>query len=268
MDFIKIIPYLLFFAFFSACGQQVSGNGQSGYSTYGNYNGQQLPGQNNTTIGPGDGYVDENNGSDNAQTPVVGDAHISGPRAGNQEIEDEIGSDDDDDREEEDESADDEGDEEEEEAEEPGDPNEDIEFSNEWHDWEMEVLRLTNVVRARGANCGGTQMPPVGPVEPHDILRKAAYLHSKDMADNNYFNHNSQDGRTPFQRIRDAGWTGSQMQGENIAAGQRSPQQAVDGWEASPGHCRNMMRESFNYLGVGYSPGGSYGHYWTQNFSQ
>jgi uncharacterized protein YkwD len=48
-------------------------------------------------------------------------------------------------------------------------------------------------------------------------LSTAAYLHSKDMAENNYFSHTSLDGRTFDQRIVAAGYTNWTALGENIA---------------------------------------------------
>ena len=44
------------------------------------------------------------------------------------------------------------------------------------------------------------------------------------------------------------------------------PAAAVNGWLDSDGHCANIMNANFEELGVGYYPGGMYGHYWTQKF--
>ena len=59
-----------------------------------------------------------------------------------------------------------------------------------------------------------------------------------------------------------------QAAGENIAAGQTTPQEVVDGWMQSPGHCSNIMSPSFTEIGVGYvlAPQGQLPHYWTQTF--
>ena len=88
------------------------------------------------------------------------------------------------------------------------------------------------------------------------------------MATNNYFSHTSQDGRTFDERIWDAGYSGSTPLGENIAAGQSTPQSVVNGWMSSSGHCKNIMKAGFEDIGVGYafSGGSTYGHYWTQDF--
>jgi uncharacterized protein YkwD len=56
--------------------------------------------------------------------------------------------------------------------------------------------------------------------------------------------------------------------GENIAGGQQTPQEVVDAWLRSPGHCRNIMGD-FTHLGVSYvnRPGTTYVNYWTQVFA-
>lgn len=85
------------------------------------------------------------------------------------------------------------------------------------------------------------------------------------MAARNYFSHTSQDGRTVAQRVTATGYVWRTV-GENITAGQATPESVVGGWLKSEGHCRNVMNPGFKELGVGYAQGGSYGHYWVQNF--
>jgi uncharacterized protein YkwD len=68
-----------------------------------------------------------------------------------------------------------------------------------------------------------------------------------------------------------AGYVGRTW-GENIAKGQQTPEQVVQGWMDSDGHCSNIMNAGFNLIGVGYFAGmGSNPRfnselYWTQNF--
>ena len=86
-----------------------------------------------------------------------------------------------------------------------------------------------------------------------------------------YFDHTNKAGQSPFQRMQAAGYFGSAM-GENIAMGQRSPAEVVNGWLDSDGHCSNIMNSMFTQLGVGYYLGGSgfFGQSieWTQNFGR
>ena len=133
--------------------------------------------------------------------------------------------------------------------------------------FEEDVFDLVNDRRAAGAMCGSTSYGPTAALAMNTKLRNAARGHSEDMAANNYFSHTSLDGRTFDQRIHDAGYTASGTLGENIAAGQPSPQSVVNSWMGSPGHCRNIMDPAFRAIGVGYAyeAGSTYRHYWTMS---
>lgn len=123
---------------------------------------------------------------------------------------------------------------------------------------EAQVLRLVNTQRA-SAGCG--------PLQSSAVLVGVARAHSKDMAVHGYFDHNSQDGRTPFDRMRAAGYRGGLM-GENIAAGQPTAAAVMDAWMHSPGHRANILNCGFKAIGIGVfrlatSP---FHVYWTQDF--
>ncbi|MDP4118054.1 MAG: CAP domain-containing protein [Bacillota bacterium] len=96
-------------------------------------------------------------------------------------------------------------------------------------------------------------------------LEAVAYLHSEDMAKNNYFSHTSLAGQSPFDRLKDAGITYSIAE-ENIAAGQKTPQEVMDSWMNSEGHRANILNADVTEMGIGIYEGGSYGIYWTQMF--
>jgi hypothetical protein len=138
----------------------------------------------------------------------------------------------------------------------------------EWIAWELEVLALVNQARSQGGNCGAQgNFGPSGPLTIDPALTCASRVHSKDMADNNFFSHTNLMGQDPGYRIGQAGYNGGGW-GENIAAGYGSPQEAVQGWLDSDGHCANMLNPGFQDTGIGYAygPNSSYGHYWTQTF--
>jgi uncharacterized protein YkwD len=141
-----------------------------------------------------------------------------------------------------------------------------------WASFEEEVLRLTNEARAMGADCGtGGSFGPAEPLTMNPTLRCAARLHSADMGEQGFFAHEGLDGRTPFDRMADAGYVGRTM-GENIAKGQQSPAEVVAGWMDSDGHCSNIMNPSFTEIGIGYWEGPADNQFfngnklWTQNF--
>lgn len=133
---------------------------------------------------------------------------------------------------------------------------------------EESVVKLVNEIRVSGATCGNIYKPPVEPLVWNDQLAKAASEHSTDMANKNYFSHDSQDGRTFATRITNAGYTPYRTVGENIAAGYDTPASVVAGWMSSTGHCNNIMNSSFKDTGVGfaYNSSSDFGTYWTQNF--
>jgi uncharacterized protein YkwD len=130
---------------------------------------------------------------------------------------------------------------------------------------EEEIVVLVNQYRAQGANCGGDEMPPVGPLTMDPNLQCAARVHSMDMADRDFFDHDNPDGDGPSERMEAAGYDGRGW-GENIAAGRETAEETMEQWMDSPGHCSNIMTEGFTLIGVGYYPGGEYGHLWTQTF--
>lgn len=141
-----------------------------------------------------------------------------------------------------------------------------------WSQYEEEVLLLTNEARAKGHNCdseGNFGPAPALTMEAH--LRCAARLHSQYMADTSDFNHTqTSTGLDPFERMMDAGYS-FLAAGENIAVGQMSPQEVVDGWLDSDGHCSNIMSKDFTQIGIGYDEGPFMGFeapYWTQNFGR
>lgn len=129
------------------------------------------------------------------------------------------------------------------------------------------ILQQINTARTAGRVCGTEILPPVAAMRWNDVLFSAAARHSQDMATRNYFSHTSPEGVTFWQRISMEGYTGWGA-GENIAAGQGSPQEAVAGWLASPGHCANLMNRDFTEMGAGYAlhRNGDLSIYWTQVF--
>ncbi|MFD9735023.1 CAP domain-containing protein [Umezawaea sp. NPDC059074] len=120
---------------------------------------------------------------------------------------------------------------------------------------EAKVLEITNQERAT-AGCA--------PLTADDRLAASARGHSQDMANQNYFDHVSKDGRTFVDRIKAAGFPNPGA--ENIAAGQPTPEAVMKGWMESPGHRANILNCGLKFLGVGVAKGGSFGIYWTQNF--
>jgi len=137
--------------------------------------------------------------------------------------------------------------------------------ADEVHPKEWEHFGFLNELRKVGNTCpnGKSHSPNSVPLEFDCRLRKASQLHSQDMADQGYFSHTSQDGRSPWARAEAQGINAN---AENIAAGNGDAQEVLDQWENSDGHCKNMMNPVHLLFGVGYaySADSPYRHYWTQ----
>lgn len=126
------------------------------------------------------------------------------------------------------------------------------------------VVELTNAERAR-AGCAALTV--------NNTLAVVAQNHAVDMAQSDYFSHTSLDGRSPFDRMRAAGYRYTAA-AENIAAGYQTPESVVAGWMNSSGHRANILNCGYTQIGVGYylmnpdSGSVNYYHYWVQNFGR
>lgn len=136
-------------------------------------------------------------------------------------------------------------------------------WPEDWADQEREVFRITNINRMVLQVCGGDRMGAVGQLTWNDQLRDAARTHSRNMARRGFFDHRSPSGSVPEDRASDAGYVG--QVGENIAKGQATPREVMEGWMDSPGHCANIMTGEYVALGVGLYVHEGIPH-WTQVF--
>ena len=129
------------------------------------------------------------------------------------------------------------------------------------------VLELVNQARASRRYCGSSLFNAARPLRWNDALAASSLLHSEDMARHNYFSHLGRDGSEPAQRVERAGYN-YRSTGENIAAGQMNPEDAVAGWIKSPEHCTNLMNPAFADMGAAFAVdrNSDMGVYWTQTF--
>lgn len=115
-----------------------------------------------------------------------------------------------------------------------------------------EVFRLVNVERDDAGLAPYAWSPELG---------LAAQRHAQDMVDQDYFSHDSLDGRSFSDRAMEAGYDGF-PRGENIAAGQQTPEQVMDSWMNSSGHRMNILSDA-DEIGVGLVE-----FHWVQVFGQ
>lgn len=119
--------------------------------------------------------------------------------------------------------------------------------------YEQKVVELTNQERAK-------QGLPALKLDTE--LSKVARAKSQDMQSKGYFSHTSPTYGSPFDMMKQFGIS-YRAAGENIAMGQRTPEEVVKAWMNSEGHRANILNGSFTHIGVGYVESGNY---WTQMF--
>lgn len=130
------------------------------------------------------------------------------------------------------------------------------------------VLALVNDARSKPRRCGSKSYPSAPPLTKSAMLTQAALQHAQDMAAKNFFDHEGSDGNLPSQRVTKTGYEWGAV-AENIAAGATTPEQVVNGWLDSPGHCTNIMGPMYTQMGIAYAvnPQSSGGIYWAQDFA-
>lgn len=132
-------------------------------------------------------------------------------------------------------------------------PTQTTQTTNALSAYEQKVVDLTNQERSKNG---------LAALKVDTALSKVAREKSLDMSKNGYFSHTSPTYGSPFDMMKQFGIS-YQYAGENIAMGQRTPEEVVQAWMNSEGHRKNILSANFNYIGVGYVESGNY---WTQMF--
>jgi len=116
---------------------------------------------------------------------------------------------------------------------------------------EKQILDITNVMRSRHA---------LENLQWDDQTAEVAYAHSKDMAEEEYFSHESEKFGNLSDRLKAADVL-YELAGENIAANYTDAPAVVEGWLNSESHREALLNNEFTHLGVGV-----YRKHYTQNF--
>ncbi|MEF3307162.1 CAP domain-containing protein [Paenibacillus sp. GYB003] len=120
---------------------------------------------------------------------------------------------------------------------------------------ELQMVELVNKAR---------QEASLSPLTVDAPLSEVARLKSEDMAEHNYFSHQSPTYGSPFEMMSQFNISYSSA-GENIACNQ-TVQGAHETLMNSPGHRENILNPTFTHIGVGIVDGGKCGKIVTQQF--
>lgn len=91
----------------------------------------------------------------------------------------------------------------------------------------------------------------LGSLQVNAALTMAARRHSNDIGPLGLCQHNGTDGSSPWDRIAQAGYTGSAM-GEVVGCGYTTAQGVVDGWWGSSGHYAILTDANANDIGCAW----------------
>lgn len=121
---------------------------------------------------------------------------------------------------------------------------------------EDEVIKLVNAERAKAG------LPAL---TANWQVARVARTKSQDMINKNYFSHQSPTYGSPFNMMENFGIKFSSA-AENIAYGQKTPAEVMNGWMNSSGHRANILSRNITQIGVGCAKKSNGTLYWTQMF--
>lgn len=83
----------------------------------------------------------------------------------------------------------------------------------------------------------------------NEALKKAAYNKAQDMFKNQYFEHTSPQGKTPWEFINNSGYDYAYA-GENLAIDFDNIESTHTAWMGSPAHKANILNPNYSEIGV------------------
>lgn len=118
-----------------------------------------------------------------------------------------------------------------------------------------QVVKLVNEERAKYG---------LSPLTIDKSVESAALVRSKEIEKS--FSHTRPNGSSFSTVLKEQG-VNFMGAGENIAWGQKSPEEVMQGWMNSEGHRANILNAKFTKIGVGYYQNSNGTNYWTQLFT-
>lgn len=103
------------------------------------------------------------------------------------------------------------------------------------------LLSLINAYRAASG---------VAPLAADRTLDTVARRHGEDMATRAYFAHVTPEGGDLGHRLWNAGYRFA-VAAENLARGYHDAVEVLAGWQGSPGHKANLLRDDVSQVGIG-----------------
>ena len=137
----------------------------------------------------------------------------------------------------------------------PDTPNTGGQITDQEKTYIQQVISLVNEERAKAG---------LSPVTESSDVSAAAAVRAQEITGS--FSHTRPNGSNYSTALDQSGvkYMGS---GENIAYGQRTPQEVMNGWMNSQGHRANILNKNYTTIGVGYYQNANGVGYWVQLFT-
>ncbi len=119
----------------------------------------------------------------------------------------------------------------------------------------QQVVNLVNIER---------QKEGLSPLTIDEKLSAAADIRAKEIQTS--FSHTRPNGSSFSTALKEAGAV-YRRSGENIAWGQKSPEEVVKAWMNSAGHRANIMNKNYSRIGVSHVKNAAGTSYWAQLFA-
>jgi uncharacterized protein YkwD len=87
------------------------------------------------------------------------------------------------------------------------------------------------------------------PLKVNTALTEAAKAHSRDLAKWDRISHFGSDGSNPWDRVKRVGYN-AKLAAENVGTGQTTIDEVMKGWQASPGHNKNLLLADAEHMGI------------------
>lgn len=135
-----------------------------------------------------------------------------------------------------------------------GTPDTETPGNNQNASYIEQVVNLVNIERAKEG---------LAPLTIDKNVQRAAQVRAEEIVTS--FSHTRPNGSSFSTALAEQN-VSYRRAGENIAWGQRSPEEVVNAWMNSAGHRANIMNSSFTKIGVGYYQNAKGVNYWSQLF--
>jgi len=102
------------------------------------------------------------------------------------------------------------------------------------------------------------------PLKLQPALTEAARAHARDLAKWDRISHFGSDGSNPWDRVKRVGYN-AKLAAENVGTGQASIVEVMKGWQASPGHNKNLLIADAEHMGIAmvHDPKTEFKTFWT-----